>query len=158
MAKFEAALLAWHYTTGENFERIVTVGFLQPSAIDVQPSERPVLWFSLEQHWEPTACKAWDEGGRLRLLTMEETRERGRGLVRFGVASERLTPWPRIRAIARIPPRIAQGLIRRAEEQGASPHFWLGTTSALPLEQIEAIDVMEDSAWVRVRPKSASSL
>lgn len=67
--------IAWHYTTGVNFIKIVESGFLLPTDACINLGELPVLWFSLNQHWEPTSRKAMiTEDGRFRSLTKFDTR------------------------------------------------------------------------------------
>jgi hypothetical protein len=80
--------LKWHYTTGTCFLQITEEGYIQPATAYIAPGERPIVWFSTNPIWEPTACKGVPvPGGLSRTGTFEETYERGRGLVRFGVAA-----------------------------------------------------------------------
>lgn len=53
------AMLAWHYTVGMWFQAIRLSGVLLPASSGVRPPERAILWFSLDQKFEPTARKAW---------------------------------------------------------------------------------------------------
>ena len=93
-------VLAWHYTTGEKFKAIVTSGYLKPTGILVKPPERPVLWFSLNQQFEPTARKAAIEGGAYRVLSVEETGRHCGGLVRFGLSPRKLLTGDKLRTRA----------------------------------------------------------
>lgn len=79
---------AWHYTTGEKFEQIVRSGFLLAATAHIEPNERPVVWFSTNQHWEGTALKGQRQpDGSTRWLSMDETCLAGRGLVRLAWTS-----------------------------------------------------------------------
>src|SRR5690242_12554077 len=88
--------LAWHYTTGENFRLIVESGFLLPTAVGIGKHEKPVLWFSVAEFWEPTAAKMMLQNGQMVNMGMEGTYKHGGGLARFGVAVSKLVPWPKL--------------------------------------------------------------
>lgn len=144
-------VLAWHYTTGEKFKAIVTSGYLKPTGILVKPPERPVLWFSLNQQFEPTARKAAIEGGAYRVLSIEETGRRCGGLVRFGLSRRKLLTGDKLRTRARIARALWAGLCRVGIQQKADPALWLGCLDAVPVEHL-AIDVMNDAGeWERVQ-------
>jgi hypothetical protein len=66
-------MLAWHYTTGKHFLKTVESGVLLPSANYIAKTENPVLWFSCEQYWEPTAQKAELQDDELVQLGMDGT-------------------------------------------------------------------------------------
>lgn len=143
----------WHYTTGQNFKQIVMSGVLLPTAKGVKPPERPILWFSADQYWEPTANKGMlGPGGKIRSLTMLETRQYGGGLVRFGYDAAKCLRGEDLCTAARMKPKIWKGLIKVGLEQLADPVNWYGTTDAVVLGDINAIEVMDDSLqWVKVR-------
>jgi hypothetical protein len=143
-------MLAWHYTTGEKFEEIVAAGFLRPTSMHIGPSERPILWFSLNQGWEQTANKGWEERGVRRRLTMEETRVKGRGLARFGIDARRLIPWPKLGRKARMSPETMGLLMEGAAEVGANPYDWLGTFARIELTGL-VISVVDDGEWAEIR-------
>lgn len=141
---------AWHYTTGQNFVQIVKSGVLLPTAAYIARRERPVIWFSLEQFWEPTAQKRLQ--GRPEELGMQGTYEHGGGLVRFGVAPAHLVPWPRLARLARIPSAVQRGLVQSGRAQGATPERWLGMIGRpMSLMDIEAIDVFDGQSWTRIK-------
>jgi hypothetical protein len=143
--------LAWHYTTGQKFRLIVALGLLCPSRFLVKPPERPVLWFSLNQQFEPTARKATKEGGCFRVLSMEETAERGCGLVRFGVRPRTLLTGEKLRTRAHIARAIWDGLIQQGRHQKADPALWFGTLVEVPIERTTIEVWNEAGAWERVQ-------
>jgi hypothetical protein len=143
--------IVWHYTTGHFFLKIVESGFLLPTGIGVEAPEKPLLWFSKHPVFEPTARKGWREGGKHRVLSVQETRERGGGLVRFGIKPEALLHGNSLRAGARMSLKVWNHLERVAQEQGSTNRNWWGTTEALPINSM-IIEVMdEDSTWKRVQ-------
>lgn len=151
MAKLPA--LAWHYTTGKHFERIATTGFLMPAATAVEPPEKPILWFSVNQYWELTANKGWEfPDGTIRTLTMQETFEKARGLVRFGSPLRLLRSGEALRKEARMKSAMWLMLATEGKRQGANPADWWGTTKPLPIDGM-AVEVMNrEWAWEPVRP------
>jgi hypothetical protein len=120
--------IGWHYTTGEKFIQIIESGYLQPTSIGVSYQEKPILWFSTHEFWEPTACKAIITNGERITLSMDETRELGGGLVRFGVYLNQLQPWDKLKKKARIPIDTAKSLELVAVKQCAKPSQWCSAT------------------------------
>jgi len=49
-------MLLWHYTKGVHLAKILADGFIRPATAFVDPGEKPIVWFSTDQHWEPTAA------------------------------------------------------------------------------------------------------
>lgn len=150
--------LAWHYTTGTCFMQIVDSGLLLPTAVFVAPPERPVLWFSTNQQFELTACKGVVRAdGSRRTVSVEEMRDRGRGLVRFGLRPELLLAGAELREQARIPPRMWQALVHVSRIQGANPDQWLGTLQSVPVQDL-VVDVIDnEDHLVRVYSQGISS-
>jgi hypothetical protein len=114
--------IAWHYATRRKLDAIVAYGELLPTDVGAKPPELPVLWFSLNQVWEPTAQKDWREpGGIVQPPSKKAARLRAGGLVRFGYPAEKCIMWPMLAKKAKIPPRIRIALERAGREEGANP-------------------------------------
>ena len=142
--------MAWHYTTGEKFIQIVESGLLMPSSSGVEYPEKPIVWFSSNQYWEPTACKAKAENNTTIILTMDETSIGGRGLVRFGYPLKDLHHWSKLKEKSRMPESIALALEEEGIRQGANPSHWYGLTKTIPLSKCLCIQVIENNVWVEV--------
>lgn len=152
---------AWHYTTGEKFPLIVADGVIRPASIAVKPPERPIVWFSLAQHFEMTARKGlMNEAGQVRTASIQETREFGGGLVRFGIDASRLIPWRggELRKAARMAYAMAKRLEGIGLKQGASPFEWMGSLDPVPIGEC-LIQVMgegyKDGVWIDVEEAGA---
>jgi len=141
-------LLAWHYTTGGNFIDIMTSGILMTTSENCPTHERPVLWFSLNPNWEPTAVKGIVENGRRRTATMQETKKLGGGLVRLGYPHSELIPWPKLAKEAGILSRNRKMLEKTGMEQGANPHHWCGSLFPISLDEL-VVEFMNEQ-WGRV--------
>lgn len=142
--------LAWHYTTGDAFLEIVKSGFLITTSEHCPQHERPVLWFSMNQRWEPTAAKGIVENFQRRTASMQENKELGNGLVRFGYPHSKLIPWVELWKQVGILPAQKRGLEKAGREQGANPYHWYGCFHEIPVDQL-VVEVMNDfDQWERV--------
>lgn len=146
-------LLAWHYTTGQNFRLIVVDGFLCPTSVGVVPPERPAVWFSLNQRFEPTALKGTidQDTGLNRPVSIDEMYEYGGGLVRFGVPPAQLFTGSAMRRRLRMSGKTWRGLAAAGRNVGAYPQQWFATPDPLPVSGL-VVDVMNDAGrWERVQ-------
>lgn len=142
-------MIAWHYTTGEKFRLIIACGELRPMAESSQ--DRAILWFSLNQQWEPTASKMRKNAdGSLTPLTREQAYQLGNGLVRFGFPSARCIPWWMLGKKARIPFQTRVRLEYVGRKLGADPQEWCGVTHPISVDRL-IIEVFKKNEWVRVR-------
>jgi len=139
---------AFHYTTGHKFVLIKTSGMLLPTDIGVSFQERPILWFSLNQQWEQTANKALaDSRGILRKLSMDETRELGGGLVRFGIEPRRLFFGTELQKKARMNNKTWRALVAEGLRQGAKPSEWGGALGPLNIAELETQQMADGFKW-----------
>ena len=151
-------IMAWHYTKGINFKSIIESKFLIPTAGALLPPIWPILWFSLNQHWEPTAAAAIMKKDNLQHCSMEETLEAGGGLIRFGAYSDRpeskFIKWPKIAKKARIPKSLIKSLEQVAYDQGSLPKEWLGRFNPFPVDTCDSIQVIDQETmlWQEVLP------
>ena len=143
--------LAWHYTVGNHFLKIMESGYLRPTDIGIEPGEKPILWFSTNQTWDQTACKAVLKDGKICRISKEETRNLGGGLYRFGMPIDRLHMWPKLVRKARMTPNVQRLLEIEGRKQGANPSEWCGLTSnPIAIDKIFAIQTEADGLWVDI--------
>ncbi len=102
---------------------------IRGAAAGVPAGERPLVWFSSRQLWEPTATKGIVVNGVRRDATMQEMMAE-RGLWRFGISVSELLPWKALREQGNIGADTARDLIRAARRVGADPSF--GTARLRP--------------------------
>jgi hypothetical protein len=142
----------WHYTTDDKLNSIYADEALLPTAIAIGPNERPVLWFSSNPVWEPTANKALgvERNGQRTMIRPMTNAEMFRmfKLRRFGIDSERLMHWPVLRKAARIGMTEQRRMIKRAREMGSAPHHWYGTLDPVPLSDLVREDYIHGEGWV----------
>lgn len=141
--------LVWHYTVGVKLSFIRLTGALLPASSEHDSlRERPVLWFSRRQNWEPTATKliGSDKGAVYRPSVAEL--HQMMGLYRFGLHAQdpRLVPWGRLPKLAGISFSDAKRMAKNAEQLGAAPFDWLGSLVEVPVEDC-AFQRWNGAAW-----------
>jgi hypothetical protein len=145
-----AAALLWHYTAGHKLPLIREACALRPNGAKVAPSERPVLWFSAEAVYEPTAIKLVQMPGqaKLRRPSVAEMHELV-GVFRFAIdrADPRLAAWPAVHRRARISPAGVANMIRAGVEIGAKPMNWFGSFEDIPLADLR-FEAWTGQRWV----------
>jgi hypothetical protein len=138
---------AWHYTTGEKFQLIKNERLLRPAYLGVVPPERPVLWFSTNPVFEPTAMKARLIDGKRQALTLRELYDLAHGVVRFGCPLHKLKHGPDLRKSAKIQGTVWNALASSAKRVGADPTEWWGHVGPMQLDEV-VVEVMNaDLKW-----------
>jgi len=135
--------LLWHYTTGECFENIFDDGFIRPSTAWVAEDERPIVWFSSNQEWEPTSTKTFvPHYGQAWRLSKEELRVRDSGLVRFGVTRRTAElDWTAMKRLSGMSRDTARDLKVIGRRLGSKPEWWYGTFN--PVQRFEWVAIDE---------------
>lgn len=138
------SMMAWHYTRGYGFKKIIESGFLKCADGGISIHEKPVLWFTVNQLWEPTVngAKLVNGGRNIKSLTMLETWE-SEGLYRFGVPSNQLIPWVDLVKVANIPSKVRKVLEISARKMGSNPYQWCGYMQPMEIHET-VIETMAD--------------
>ena len=159
--------VAWHYTTGEKFLGIAADGVIKPSVMNVveRLHERPITWFTVGQFWEPTTAYFFtgDDPYESRLLTFEETRFYGCGLLRLGLPSSArrdgtLTSWSELWQNAGVALEVKNSLEHTGRFAGSNPNNWYCSFDSVPLQNL-IIEYIEQhaatSSWIRMETDEA---
>jgi hypothetical protein len=151
MSNTSAPLLAWHYTLGAHLLRILENGHILPSeAPDTPVIELPVVWFSVNQRFDPSALKQIELDGVKQPPTLAVMRQLGNGVYRLGVPPRSLLAGEALRRQARISKERWQALGQQAKACGASVSDWFGVVDPVPASDC-VIEVLQDNMqWVRV--------
>lgn len=142
--------LVWHYTHGVYLKQILNAGILRLTDKGIALGERPALWFSKEQFWEPTAQKLGAKpDGTFVLLGMLGTYQLMGGLGRIGVDPDTvpLCDFATFAASSGIPAEQVRAMKRRGREQGANPRNWLASFAPVRSEQWAAVEVYDGRHW-----------
>jgi len=140
----------WHYTVGTPLAEIARSGSLLPAAArtpDPRSCEE-ILWFSRNQQWDPSAMK--DDGlSQARHALTRAALHMRFGLYRFGLpeADIRLLPWPTVTRVADIDVPEAMNMVATGLRCGAAPTDWIGTLSAIPLDDLR-FERWTGTSWV----------
>lgn len=144
----------FHYAPLLYLPRILRSGYLQPSNAGAT-KERPLLWFSTRQDWEPTATKAiWHPKEGFKQLTFAQQAETF-GCIRFALPAEdkRLMHWADACKMAGIPAESQAALELLGRRRGADPAHWLAVHEAVMLSEVE-IDIWQETHWERTKGRS----
>ena len=139
----------YHYTTGSKLRAIINSGAIKPTTAKIEPHEKPVAWFSIQDQWEPTATKVPIPGKKGQLLTAKAQA----GLVRITVsASVAPHTFQDLPTIAGTSPAGFTGLLLAGLELSADPSVWRFTPTPVPaalFREIEFFDFATDR-WLAV--------
>lgn len=150
----------WHYTAGHKLPLIREAYALRPNGAKVAPTECPVVWFSADPIYEPTAIKLVQMPGqaRLRRPSVAEMHDLI-GVFRFAIerADPRLSPWPAVHRKARISPAGVASMIRAGVEIGAKPMNWFGAFEEISLADLR-FEAWTGEAWVAAQLDASITL
>lgn len=159
----------YHYTIGPKLRLIGDARRLEPRGYGMAASarEKPVLWWSENPLWEPSANKVMSLDGKSFFRpTLKELQENV-GVYRFALDCRKpdglhavgikLIPWARIPLIAKIDPGDVARMLRGGMNVGATPTHWWGTlepvplslqvSGALRLERLDAAAPGQPTSW-----------
>jgi hypothetical protein len=136
-----------HYAPCSYLPRIAKSGVLRPSNAKAD-SEKPLLWFSANQRWEPTATKMWaDKSGNIVRLSLEQQLELV-GCCRFTLTADdsRLMPWAIACKFAGTSFTNKRKMEAAGLRLGARPLDWLAIDGEIPLTEL-GFSVFDGRAW-----------
>lgn len=149
----ESRQLAWHYTVGVKLNSILADGLLRTTDVLIEQGERPALWFSLNQDWEPTANKlCLTPTGELMPLDRDGTERVGHGLFRFGVdpAVTPLMTWRDFTRKRGITSKVVEALEAVGRDQGSDPDDYLVSFVPVGRYQWVTLEVCYRGEWCPV--------
>lgn len=144
--------LFWHYTTRLHLPSILGERKIRTeNPMFVPPPQLPVTWFSLNDVWEPTACKAPLPEELGPTILRDATAAACGGLVRIGVdQSEAPYRTHQLIKVARYDRRTVKAMIQCGLRCGATPEDWRFTPKEVPKDRWKAIQIWdgESHTWV----------
>lgn len=151
MNKNQQQVLAWHYTLGANLLRILENGHILPfDQPDTPAVECPVVWFSLNQRYDPSAAKSLEVGGVAQPPTLPVMRQFGNGVYRLGLSPRQLLGGEALRRQARISKARWAELVKKAQACEADVSEWYGSIDPVPASDCVIEVLTDDMKWVRV--------
>lgn len=163
----------FHYTKTCCLVPVVLEG-IRPATAGVLPPERPVVWLTYSEDYEPTALigEISDEGqrrieaglplrdGDSRTVTFEEqAADTGVGAARVEVDAEAapLTWWTWLKWSG-VRKRDARILREVAGSRGSDINLWRASFEAIPQTSIVGADVWHEGEWLRVADRDEGAL
>lgn len=141
----------WHYTVGVRLRSILRDKLIKPATAGVPAGERPVVWFTTNPEWEPTANKGVVRYGKTVWLTRAETEAEGGGLFRIEVAPETAPyGWEEFKRLSGITEREEKRLARRAREWGSDYHDWRVSFEPVGADKWARIETRNRDRWEEV--------
>jgi len=141
--------MIWHYTVANRLQLIIADGMIRPATAHVPANERPIVWFSRRQDWEPTAGPALKEDGIIRKATFAEMNYLAGGMARIGVAPETAPyNWHQLKRQSGMTSGEAHRLEKGAMKDRASTGDWRGTFDPVPKEKWLAIELLHEEKWI----------
>jgi hypothetical protein len=144
----------WHYTVGDNFHKIIKTGVIVQSGLGQLKRLKPVVWFSKNQFWEPTASKKHPQNPELDLATWQENAKFYNGVYRIGadLSKTPMLPWSIAPQIILFTAKGTRNLEDSGRAVGANPNDWFACLNAVRRDEWTAIQVLEDGAWKDFAP------
>jgi hypothetical protein len=127
----------YHYAPGVHLTKILRDGYLRPSNAGT-PSTEPLLWFSTNPLWEPTATKvSIDSTGQLFSLTQQQQAIIF-GCVRFGLSADdpRFMPWDLAVTRAGFERAVIRSLETVGIKMGGQPSDWFGAFAKIAISEL----------------------
>ena len=142
--------MLWYYTTRNNLSDILAAGQISPVATGVPRKEKPSVWFSANQEWDPAANLPWqDPDGSTVRLSKDQTFVMGGGLARIGIAPETAPcDWKTFKQQSGISSKAAKELYNAAVRSGSRPGQWFASFENVPKSKWLTIEILENDAWV----------
>jgi hypothetical protein len=148
--------------TWEQIRRIVATRWRERAGRGVPDyvmasEQRPVVWFSSRDTWEPTAASNGTFGpdGSPRIMSIEEMVGSRDGLVRIGVdrSNVALHAWDEYRKVGRVNARVARALVHTAVRVGSNPGDWFVHYGPVPRAAWLRIERSKDGrSWSEATP------
>jgi hypothetical protein len=130
---------AWHYTIGQHASSIYSAGVIKCATAGIQKNEKPVVWFSTQRRWEPSASKT-----TMLCITIEDHLDLCGSVWRFGVPTSALLNWTALCKAAKISPKWQKILINSSVSgKPYDKYSWYGSIVEVPVDKC----VVE--CWVR---------
>ena len=130
--------MVWHYAPWAYLNAMVESGALRGSNAGA-PGEVEMLWFSANQHWEPTATKMITNTAGATVFMTFKQQVHIAGCIRFGIAAAdfRLLNWKDACAAAGTSRDARRSMEKVGKKQGATPSHWFATAATIPLEELK---------------------
>ena len=130
--------LVWHYSTWAYLPEMVKWGQVFAGNAGAE-NEMPMLWFSSNQKWEPTATKIRISPSGVNVQMTFAEQAKLFGCIRLGLDARdpRLLDWKKACSFAKTPKKKRESLEQVGRMQGANPMHWHAISESVPLTELK---------------------
>lgn len=148
----------WHYTTGDSLASIREDGIIRAATAGVPVGERPVIWFSKAELWEPTATKIIvdTKTKTRRRATLIEMDMFANGLYRLSVINVKLVPWSELPKACRMKYTTRKRLELAGRRRNSVPGLWAGCLEEIPAASIESVQRIDPRTGQAIKESGES--
>lgn len=139
----------FHYTRSGHMRQILAEGQIRVATMYVDPTEKPVVWFSYRPEWEPSATPLYVDKatGARSIITFEEFRTRETPY-RIEVNPQAAPlDWRAWRQLSGVKPGLAKCLKNLALRQHSNVKSWRMSFEPVTRENWLAIELYENGQW-----------
>lgn len=145
--------ILWHYTCGIKIQSIISDGLIKQATAHIEPGEKPVVWFSSNKLWEPTASKATMRNNRLYRLTRDETEREASGLFRISVSKETAPHnWDDYVNLSGASSQMISLMKKNGYNQGSRISQWFFSFDPVPRSKWISFDQFVNGIWTSIDP------
>jgi hypothetical protein len=121
--------------------------------------EKPAVWFSSNEQWEPTANMPLRRAdGTTTASTKDATHLLGGGLARIGVVPEAAPhDWEAYKRLSGVTAKRAREIYKAGVAQGARPAEWFASFEPVPRSKWLGIEVWDGQKWGPYQFSAASA-
>jgi hypothetical protein len=154
MMPANSSVRLFHYTNHIRWKMILSDKVIETATLFVPVGQKPVVWFSFRQDWEPTASPGRVENGKVRRETFAEMVESGLIPYRIEVSPE-IAPlnWRAWRKLSGVKSKMVKGLEETAIRWGANVNDWRMTFDAVKSGDWLAVESYSNGAWRPITPR-----
>ncbi len=138
----------FHYTFFRQWKMIQASKVVLPSTYPIPKDEKPVVWLSFRQDWEPTTSRTFVENAQRGTATLNEIVEPEIGACRIEVPPD-IAPmnWRAWRKLSGVKSQTAKRLKELAIRMGGNVNEWRMTFNAIESGDWLAVEGYFDGAW-----------
>lgn len=139
---------AWHYTYGPRWDLIRASSVILPSTSFLFAPDKPAVWFSVNQRWEPTSRPAVkNPDGSARNDITFDWLAREIGCIRIGLRSEGSGLLRHYRHFQQVIHPLTALLENGARNAGADPNHWFFSLEPVPARLWDKVERFQNGHW-----------
>jgi hypothetical protein len=137
----------FHYTRASHLQDILEDKAIRPSTIGLDHDEKPAVWCTFRQEWEPTATPAMKIAGGSRVLTFQELTQVDTPVrIEVDPVGVKLD-WQTWRRLSGVKSGVARRLERSAQDKKSYSADWRMSFAPIEMRHWLCIELFVDGQW-----------